>query len=155
MSLSVDSLLGNTEKPLYDKGTILNKGTKYKSQVESNNNNEDQFLKILMAQLKYQNPMNPLKGNEFVAQMAQFSNVEQLINLNKTMDGYKSLQTNIKNDSEYTQAISLLGKEVTVEKNGQPLKAPVTEVRLSKGTAKVVVAGNEYLLSDIQKVTLS
>ncbi|WP_270171854.1 flagellar hook capping FlgD N-terminal domain-containing protein [Paenibacillus sp. SYP-B4298] len=42
---------------------------------------KDEFLKILVTQLRYQDPMSPLQDREFIAQMAQFSSVEQLMNM--------------------------------------------------------------------------
>jgi flagellar basal-body rod modification protein FlgD len=46
----------------------------------------DEFLKLLVAQLKNQDPMNPMDGKDMAAQLAQFSTVEQLISMNKSMD---------------------------------------------------------------------
>ena len=46
---------------------------------------KDAFLKMLIAQLRHQDPLNPMDGTAFVAQLAQFSSLEQLTNLNETM----------------------------------------------------------------------
>ncbi|MFS0727845.1 flagellar hook capping FlgD N-terminal domain-containing protein [Paenibacillus sp. 1P07SE] len=46
---------------------------------------KDDFLKILITQLKYQDPMQPMQDRDFIAQMAQFSSVEQMMNMAKEM----------------------------------------------------------------------
>jgi len=48
-------------------------------------NDEQMFLQLLVAQLRNQDPMNPTDGTQFVAQLAQFSSLEQLISLNTTV----------------------------------------------------------------------
>ncbi|AJE49979.1 flagellar hook capping FlgD N-terminal domain-containing protein [Paenibacillus polymyxa] len=65
---------------------------------------KDQFLKILITQLQNQDPMQPLEDKEFVAQMAQFSSVEQLMNISTQLTALgQSLGT----------ASGLIGKEVS------------------------------------------
>ena len=46
---------------------------------------QDTFLKLLVAQLKNQDPLEPQDGTQFVAQLAQFSSLDQLISINKTL----------------------------------------------------------------------
>ena len=56
--------------------------------------NESTFLKLLVAQLKNQNPLNPSDGTQFVAQLAQFSSLEQSVQMKADLDAIKiALQT--------------------------------------------------------------
>ncbi|WP_396223244.1 flagellar hook assembly protein FlgD [Gemmatimonas sp.] len=64
----------------------------------------DEFLKMLVAQLKNQDPLNPMDGKDMAAQLAQFSTVEQLIQMNKTLEGQQS------RDGEIIEAIGKLEK---------------------------------------------
>lgn len=52
--------------------------------------NENTFLKLLVAQLKNQNPLNPQDGTQFVAQLAQFSGLEQSIQMRQDLDAIRA-----------------------------------------------------------------
>ncbi len=73
---------------------------------------KEDFLKMLITQLRYQDPLNPMEGTEFSAQLAQFSTVEQLANIKEmlqaSIDGNYLLATSINN----TLAATVIGKEV-------------------------------------------
>ena len=77
------------------------------------NLDKNAFMLLLVTQFKYQDPLNPMDDKEFVSQMAQFSSLEQLINLNTSMG---SLTTATNND-QMINATSYIGKEVTVSGN--------------------------------------
>jgi flagellar basal-body rod modification protein FlgD len=95
------------------------------------------FLTLLVTQLKNQDPLNPDDPTEFTAQLAQFSSLEQLTNLNESMTG---LVTSTDNATKLS-ALSLIGKQVTFtgssfKYNGEPvqlgytLDGPASEVQL-------------------------
>lgn len=71
---------------------------------------KEDFLKLLVAQLNNQDPLNPADATEFTAQLAQFSSLEQLFNVNDTLAGLSSMST----DMEKMSALNLIGKEVVV-----------------------------------------
>lgn len=74
---------------------------------------KEEFLKMLIAQLKNQNPLNPLDGTEFTAQLAQFSSLEQLQNVYTELKALGQRQASLNN----SQLVSLIGQEVTVRGN--------------------------------------
>ena len=52
---------------------------------------KDEFLQLLVAQLRHQDPLSPMEGAEFAAQLAQFSSVEQLVSANDTLAKIREL----------------------------------------------------------------
>jgi flagellar basal-body rod modification protein FlgD len=69
---------------------------------------KDAFFKLMMAQMKNQDPTNPLKNHEMAAQLAQFSTLEQMSNMNTTL---KELKAGNKPIEEF-QALNMIGKKV-------------------------------------------
>ena len=88
------------------------------------------FLKLLTAQMKYQDPTKPMDSTEFVAQLASFSNVEQGIKMNTKLD---SLMT----ASALSQAVGLIGRTVTSE-DGKT-QGEIASVRIVTGGAVAVL----------------
>ncbi len=78
---------------------------------------KDDFLKLMIAQLKNQDPLNPMNGTEYAAQLAQFTSLEQITNLNQylkqSIDANYMLTQSINN----TMLANLIGKEVKVNSN--------------------------------------
>jgi flagellar basal-body rod modification protein FlgD len=108
---------------------------------------KDSFLKLLVTQLQHQDPTKPMEDREFIAQMAQFSSLEQITNLNREI---KSLLKS----SESSMAYGILGKRVD---SYSPLTKKVVSgiaesVKYAGDQVRVMVGKNEVSLSDINAV---
>jgi len=78
---------------------------------------KDDFLKLLITQLQYQDPMNPLDGTEFAAQLAQFSSVEQLANMNETLTASIATNQLMAQSIGNALAATMIGKDVKASGN--------------------------------------
>ncbi len=108
---------------------------------------KDEFLKMLIAQLKNQDPLNPLDGTAFTAQLAQFSSLEQLQNINTQLSSFTKQQQSAGN----AQAVTLIGKEVLAR--GNTVQAAGSPVSLSyqlagdaaEGIVRIYNANGEFI----------
>ncbi|GAB6089857.1 flagellar hook assembly protein FlgD [Spirochaeta dissipatitropha] len=114
-----------------------------KREVSSDLGKED-FLKLLIVQLSNQDPTNPMEDREFIAQMAQFSSLEQMTNLNTE---FKELSSMLGG----SQALQLVGKDVAVFDGNNRIEGRVTEV--TTGSAPMVMVNDRYYsVKDVQSV---
>jgi flagellar basal-body rod modification protein FlgD len=89
---------------------------------------KDEFLKLLVGQLRHQDPLNPLNDAEFMGQMAQFTQVEQLTNMAKGL--------------ELDRAFALIGREVTYRNSeGDLVRGLVERVVTENGKLTLTVNG--------------
>jgi flagellar basal-body rod modification protein FlgD len=110
---------------------------------------KDEFLKLLMAQMQNQDPMSPMNNTEFIAQMAQFTSVEQLTNLATAV---KEMATNQRQAASVAEATALIGHQVTVhvpksskpEDGYQDVTGAVSSVKLVEGWPKIVINGQPF-----------
>lgn len=108
---------------------------------------KDDFLKILLTQLQHQDPTKPMEDKEFIAQMAQFSTLEQMTNMS---EGFGKMAARM----ESSQALSLLGKNVEIVSNGQAV-AGVVEAVTGGDYPQLVVGGEMYDYSSVTRVKKS
>lgn len=105
---------------------------------------KDAFIKLLTTQLRYQDPLNPMEDKDFIAQTAQFSSLEQMMNMSKSFQS--------------SQATSYLGKHVVANdpETGNVYEGIITETKLVDGEYKVVVntvsGDKDFALTDIQNI---
>lgn len=128
--------------------TIANGFNKTTTKNGMNGMDRDDFLKLLMAQLQHQDPMSAMKDEQFVAQLAQFSSLEGMQNLQKSVSSLLSI-------SQLTQSASLVGKTVQLQPpqdGAQKVVGTVSSVKMDQGVPKIVVNGQLYTLDTIQDV---
>jgi len=102
--------------------------------------NQSDFLNLLVTELQNQDPMNPMSDTDFIAQMAQFSTLQQ------SQQTYQSISE--------TQAANLIGATVSVTGTGGVSDTgTVTSVLMNSGKPEIVVNGQPYTLDEIQTVT--
>ncbi len=94
---------------------------------------KEDFLQLLVTQLKNQDPLDPVKNEDFIAQLAQFNSLEQM----------NALQT-------LTQSASLIGKSVAWnDENGEAQTGIVSAIEVQEGTPMLVVGDMLIEVSDI------
>ena len=111
---------------------------------------KDAFLKLLIAELSNQDPLNPMEDREFVSQMATFSSLEQMQNMNKTLESMA--------EANKFSAVQYIGKAVAFTKGegteAQQVAAVVNHVWFdpAKGTILDTTEG-EVNLEDVEGVS--
>ncbi len=109
---------------------------------------QDAFIKLLTAQLQFQDPSQPVQGTEFLTELAQFSQVQGLTQLNTTFSQLLQLQ-------QLSQGAQLIGRTVEYVQAGAAgtQKGVVQEVTLQNGSAQLMVNGTAVDFSQLRGVT--
>jgi flagellar basal-body rod modification protein FlgD len=97
---------------------------------------KDDFLKLLITQLSYQDPTSPMENTEFIAQMAQFSSLEQMTSMSSDF-------AKLANILAGSEAASALGKSVDIVEGDKVIQGTVDAVSRG-GEPKVFVGGTYY-----------
>jgi flagellar basal-body rod modification protein FlgD len=105
--------------------------------------NIQDFLRILVAQLNYQDPLKPMDSEAFVTQLAQFTALQQTQEINDKV-------TNILAGQGAMQSVGLLGKSVTVNSGGTQQTGTVSALTFSNGTPLLTVTSSSgTVLTDV------
>ena len=140
----------NTQMSASDKARVdqavdfYNKQNTTTGRTVSNELGKDDFLKLLITQLQNQDPTSPMENNEFIAQMAQFSSLEQMTNMSTSFSKMASFITS-------QEATSTLGK--TVELNvGDTTTRGIVEGATRGENPQILVNGMYYTLDKIAAI---
>jgi len=105
---------------------------------------KDDFMKILIAQLTHQDPTEPMKDTEFIAQMAQFSTLEQITNMTQDFNKLAGILSS-------SQALGLLGRTIELF-DGENMISGVVEEVSGRETPMVLVNGRYYDFEKVEKI---
>jgi len=104
---------------------------------------QDDFLKLLAVQFQAQDPMKPMEDTAFIAQMAQFSALDQSSTLVQQM-------TQLRSNQDIATANSYIGRRVTIDTGDeQVVTGDVTGVDLSDGEPRLIVGDYTYPVSSV------
>ncbi len=114
----------------------------------------DMFLKLLVAQMRNQDPSSPMDNQAFVTQLAQFNSVEQMLNIKQAVTAEMGAQ-------QSAEGVALIGKTVAYvvpgvgTQKGTPGQGVVTGVNLAGGNVLLQVGGQSVGLSNVTEVSSS
>lgn len=133
--------------------SMQNATAQYKAATEpkvtgTTNMNADDFLTLMLQELQYQDPMDPVSNKEFIAQQAQFTQVSETQKLNDNLTANNAIM----------QTLALVGKNVTLmdpDNSTKTINGDVTEASFNNSTSSITVNGKQYPISLIQSVKAS
>lgn len=108
--------------------------------------NQQDFFKLLIAQMTAQDPMNPMSNEDFMGQMAQFSSLEQTRTMGDTISA-------MRDEQQMLQANSLIGRDVNLQIDTGVIHGTVSAVQMDGTTPLIVVGDSAYNLSQVLTIT--
>lgn len=104
---------------------------------------QQQFMQLLVAQIQHQDPLEPIKNQDFLAQLAQFSTLESMDNLNSQFSQFLKAE-------QLSQAAGLLGQTITYGEAGH--QGVVEELRIDEGNLELRVGQEWISAADIRTI---
>ena len=107
---------------------------------------QEEFLQLLVVQMRNQDPLKPVSDTEFIAQMAQFSNLEQTKEMSSDI-------AKLRQSTAFNQATALMGKQVRLLSGESTFtKGIVTDLTVRDGEVSLIVNGKTYELGQVVSV---
>lgn len=116
------------------------------SELSQSRLNQDDFIKLFMTELTFQDPLEPINNREFLAQMAQFANLEQTRLTNENSNNLLVMNAG-------SQALGLLGKQVetTSETSSASIVGSVIAINFSStGPVLTIKKGDNTVVTDVR-----
>jgi flagellar basal-body rod modification protein FlgD len=114
---------------------------------------KDAFLQLMVTQMKYQDPLQPQDNSQFLAQLAQFTALEQMTNISQTDDQLLQAVKTVQTMQQLSFEHQLIGTNVeVVDSNGNTVSGTVDAIQFQQGEPQLVIQGQLYPLSSLNKV---
>lgn len=144
-SNTLNTAMTSSEKFAVDNAVNnFNKANTVNGRTASQQLGKDDFLKLLITQLSNQDPTNPMEDTQFIAQMAQFSSLEQMTNMNESFNKMAAMINS-------SQAAATIGRTVDID-IGDTTARGVVEATTMGSQPQVMVNGMYYDLDKIKAV---
>ena len=114
---------------------------------DSSGLDDDDFMKLLLAQIQNQNPLEPMDNQEFMSQLTQMNSLNVLKSIDANME-------NLLTEDQFSNAAAMIGKEVEYTLGGDTtLSGTVSAVSIEDGIVMLTIDGVQIPLSDVTKIT--
>jgi flagellar basal-body rod modification protein FlgD len=107
---------------------------------------KNEFLKLLVAQMRHQDPLNPMNGQEMATQLAQFSSVEQLVNIEEQLSAQNDQYQTIVDSLQRSTALGMTGRTVLATGNAVTLARDATSGAIRGDVSAEIVGGGNATL---------
>lgn len=145
---SLESLTGNA--------VTTTKNVENSTRQPSDSINAENFLRLLVMQMQYQDPLNPVENTDMLAQLAQFSVLEQSIQMNEKVERLQNQITDLATNFQVialNTAQQLIGKTIEgASINGKPVRGTVSSVTLQHGTVLLNIGDDSIPLNQVQRI---
>ena len=123
-------------------------------------NDSNVFLTLMLKQLENQDPTEPMDNTQWLSQLAQYSSLEQMTQMNSGLENcakyINAMYDDMMLNSEISQTLSMIGKDVTIQipnetdpKNPTVVTGNVTEASFESGSGQIKVNGNYYSIENV------
>lgn len=127
-----------------------NAGGNVDTSASANNQlGQNSFLQLLVTQLKNQDPSQPVNDSQWLSELANFSSLQQMQDINSTLTGQSGL-------TQISSLSSLIGQNVTTsatDSNGNPISGVVSGAGISNGTVSLTIGSNTVPLTDVTGIS--